>query len=146
MALDNSLFRGRLIKVCIRLRLPNAYPKPPGPQGYSETDECPRIQQRSWPWGLQRWLPRWLPRRWRRLSAISCSWKVRPLKVFNSLHKAHVRIAGGAVGDFKLQPQKYCHAQETLLLCIYAIPCTCHRIRLYITEQLINLNKVSGLE
>jgi len=55
-----------------------------------------------------------------------------------------VLVEGGAVGDFKLQPpllQKYCHTQETLLLCIYAIPCTCHRIRLYITEQLINLNK-----
>ena len=61
-----------------------------------------------------------------------------------------VYIAGDAVGDSKLQPTKvpsYARRNASpLLLCIYAIPCIRHRIRLYITERLINLNKVRGQE
>jgi len=76
MALDNSLFRGRLIKVRVCLTFPVACPQPCGPQGYGETDEYSWIQQRSRSRGLQGWLPRWLPR-WGRLSTIPRSRKVR---------------------------------------------------------------------
>ena len=46
-----------------------------------------------------------------------------------------VCIAGAAGVDFELHPTKVHPSQgETLPLCIYAIPCTRHRIRLYITD------------
>jgi len=60
---------------------------------------------------------------------------------------SHTVLAeGGAVEDFKLQPIKVlpCATRRNAppLLALYIChPCTCHRIRLYITERLISQSK-----
>jgi hypothetical protein len=151
MALDNSLFRGRLIKVSV-FSFPDQTVSSDARVSRSRRSE--RMSPGSTgaavavATGVATGGVTVVEEGTNHIAPVEGTFLKRCLIQFVGLI---THIAGAAAGDSRLRPIKVlpCARRNasplSALLCIYATQCTHNRIRLYITERLIDLNKVSGV-